>query len=34
LAPLIQATVDLLPPGPYYYTPDLVTDQPERFIMA
>ncbi len=23
-----------LEPGPYYYPPDLVTDQPERFIMA
>lgn len=27
---LIQA----LDPGPYYYPPDLITDQPERFIMA
>lgn len=27
---LIQA----LTPGPYYYPPDLVTDQPERFIMG
>jgi GTP-binding protein Era len=25
---------DKLDPGPYYYPPDLVTDQPERFIMA
>ena len=25
---------DLLEPGPYYYPPDLVTDQPERFIMG
>ncbi|MFM7886982.1 MAG: GTPase Era [Pseudanabaena sp.] len=24
----------LLPEGPYYYPPDLVTDQPERFIMG
>ncbi|MCA1903699.1 MAG: GTPase Era [Cyanobacteria bacterium M5B4] len=23
-----------LPPGPHYYPPDMVTDQPERFIMA
>ncbi len=23
-----------LPPGPYYYPPELVTDQPERFIMG
>ena len=21
-------------PGPYYYSPDLVTDQPERFIIG
>jgi GTPase len=26
--------VDALEPGPYYYPPDLVTDQPERFIMG
>ncbi len=26
--------IDHLEPGPYYYPPDLVTDQPERFIMA
>lgn len=26
--------VEKLPAGPYYYPPDLVTDQPERFIMA
>lgn len=25
---------DRLQPGPYYYPPDLVTDQPERFIMG
>lgn len=25
---------DRLPLGPYYYPPDLVTDQPERFIMG
>jgi len=24
----------MLPPGPYYYPPEMVTDQPERFIMA
>lgn len=23
-----------LPPGPYYYPPDQITDQPERFIMG
>ncbi|MEG3439061.1 GTPase Era [Pannus brasiliensis CCIBt3594] len=26
--------IDTLDPGPYYYPPDLVTDQPERFIMG
>ncbi|KGF73161.1 GTPase Era [Neosynechococcus sphagnicola sy1] len=26
--------IDHLDPGPYYYPPDLVTDQPERFIMG
>ena len=26
--------IDSLEPGPYYYPPDLVTDQPERFIMG
>lgn len=26
--------VNRLEPGPYYYPPDLVTDQPERFIMG
>ncbi|MEY2985133.1 MAG: GTP-binding protein Era [Cyanobacteriota bacterium] len=31
---LQQALTEKLPPGPYYYPPDLVTDQPERFIMA
>ncbi len=25
---------ETLEPGPYYYPPDLVTDQPERFIMG
>lgn len=25
---------DRLEPGPYYYPPDLITDQPERFIMG
>ncbi|HIK46366.1 MAG TPA: GTPase Era [Leptolyngbyaceae cyanobacterium M65_K2018_010] len=31
---LLQVLIDHLDPGPYYYPPDLVTDQPERFIMA
>ncbi|MEL7038748.1 MAG: GTPase Era [Cyanobacteria bacterium J06592_8] len=26
--------IECLEPGPYYYPPDLVTDQPERFIMG
>lgn len=26
--------IEYLTPGPYYYPPDLVTDQPERFIMG
>jgi GTPase len=31
---LQQACSDRLPLGPYFYPPDQVTDQPERFIMA
>lgn len=31
---LQQVLVQHLEPGPYYYPPDLVTDQPERFIMG
>jgi GTP-binding protein Era len=31
---LQQVLVEYLEPGPYYYPPDLVTDQPERFIMG
>jgi GTP-binding protein Era len=31
---LQAALINGLEPGPYYYPPDLVTDQPERFIMA
>ncbi|WP_026793968.1 MULTISPECIES: GTPase Era [Planktothrix] len=31
---LQQLLIDRLDPGPYYYPPDLVTDQPERFIMG
>lgn len=31
----LQTTlIEYLEPGPYYYPPDLVTDQPERFIMG
>ncbi|MEO0408130.1 MAG: GTPase Era, partial [Cyanobacteria bacterium P01_A01_bin.135] len=31
---LLVHLVKRLDPGPYYYPPDLVTDQPERFIMG
>jgi GTP-binding protein Era len=31
---LQQTITEKLEPGPYYYPPDLVTDQPERFIMG
>ncbi len=31
---LLQLLIEQLEAGPYYYPPDLVTDQPERFIMA
>jgi GTP-binding protein Era len=34
LAELVEAVVGLLPEGPQYYPPDMVTDQPERFIAA
>ena len=34
LEPLQSLLIDRLDPGPYYYPPDLVTDQPERFIMG
>jgi GTP-binding protein Era len=31
---VLQSLIEKLEPGPYYYPPDLVTDQPERFIMG
>lgn len=31
---LLHLFIEHLEPGPYYYPPDLVTDQPERFIMG
>ncbi|MBW4575314.1 MAG: GTPase Era [Aphanothece sp. CMT-3BRIN-NPC111] len=34
LQSLQQVLIDNLELGPYYYPPDLVTDQPERFIMG
>ncbi|PSB00492.1 GTPase Era [Merismopedia glauca] len=34
LETLERSLIDNLEPGPYYYPPDLVTDQPERFIMG
>ncbi len=33
-AELLDMLSERLDPGPYYYPPDLVTDQPERFIMG
>lgn len=34
LSDLQAQLIERLEPGPYYYPPDLVTDQPERFIMG
>lgn len=34
LTKLQQLLIGLLEPGPYYYPPDLITDQPERFIIG
>jgi GTP-binding protein Era len=34
LPELQTVLIEQLNPGPYYYPPDLVTDQPERFIMG
>jgi GTPase len=34
LEPLLAQLVQSLELGPYYYPPDLITDQPERFIMG
>ncbi len=34
LEQLIETTVKYLPEGPQFYPPDMVTDQPERFIAA
>jgi len=34
LEPFLQAAIDLLPEGPQYYPPEMITDQPERFIVA
>ena len=31
---LQNTLIEQLEPGPYYYPPDLITDQPERFIMG
>ncbi|MGK7958784.1 MAG: GTPase Era [Crocosphaera sp.] len=31
---LQNTLINRLEPGPYYYPPDLITDQPERFIMG
>ena len=34
LEPLVEAVLEYLPEGPQYYPPDMITDQPERFIAA
>ncbi len=34
LEALQRLLIQNLEPGPYYYPPDLITDQPERFIMG
>ncbi|MDW7738894.1 MAG: GTPase Era [Bacillota bacterium] len=34
LEPLIESTIGLFPEGPQYYPPDMISDQPERFIAA
>ena len=34
LEPLIEAALELLPTGPQFYPPEMITDQPERFIAA
>ena len=34
LEALQHQLIQQLEPGPYYYPPDLITDQPERFIMG
>lgn len=34
LEQLQRLLIEQLEPGPYYYPPELVTDQPERFIMG
>lgn len=34
LNPLVEAVLGHLPEGPQYYPPDMITDQPERFIAA
>ncbi|TAF11206.1 MAG: GTPase Era [Nostocales cyanobacterium] len=34
LVELQELLIENLEPGPFYYPPDLVTDQPERFIMG
>ncbi|EAZ92127.1 GTPase Era [Crocosphaera chwakensis] len=34
LETLQNTLIEKLDPGPYYYPPDLITDQPERFIMG
>lgn len=34
LEPLVEAALELLPEGPQFYPPEMITDQPEKFIAA
>lgn len=34
LEPFLEAAIGLMPEGPQYYPPEMITDQPERFIVA
>jgi len=34
LESFVEKTLQILPEGPQYYPPDMITDQPERFIAA
>ncbi len=34
LEPFIQAAIELMPEGPRYYPPEMVTDQPEKVVAA
>ncbi len=34
LEPLVRSVLEMLPEGPQFYPPDMITDQPEKFIAA